>query len=77
MSFRERETDYLREEVVLLCNLVQHLMGFNSRPNISFQHLHCIMYGHMDKFTKIISVVLQRGDTGHKVMYRDMQHHLR
>lgn len=34
-----RETHYLRQEVVLLGNLVQHLMSLNCRTDVSLQHL--------------------------------------
>lgn len=37
------EADYLWEEVVFLCNLIQHLMGFDGRTDVSLQHLRHII----------------------------------
>lgn len=39
-----RETDYLREEVVFLCNLIQHLVSLDGRTDISLQHLRHAQY---------------------------------
>lgn len=35
----QTQTDYLWEEIVFFGNLVQHLMGLNSRADISLQYL--------------------------------------